>query len=213
MSSDCMQGTFVSMNAYTWVETISVCLSLAFLVLLMRNNKWCWPFGIVGSALGAFLFVWPAAEVKLYSEAILYSYYVWIGVYGWIQWSGAGSKSDSSSIQTWGWKKHLYFILSGCLLAPSLGYIMSEYFSSNNPYIDAATTVFSFIASYMQAKRVLSSWHVWIVINAVSIWLYYQRGLEVYSLLMVVYFALSIAGLFQWSRLLSAQARLRQDVS
>ena len=103
--------------------------------------------------------------------------------------------------------------LSADALIADKNFNFVEYFSSNNPYIDAATTVFSFIASYMQAKRVLSSWHFWIVINAVSIWLYYQRGLEVYSLLMVVYFALSIAGLFQWSRLLSAQARLRQDVS
>ena len=52
----------------------------------------------------------------------------------------------------------------------------------------------------MQARKVMSSWHFWIVINAVSIGLYYSRDLYLYTGLMVVYFALSIVGLIQWKK-------------
>ncbi|MCO4804967.1 MAG: nicotinamide mononucleotide transporter [Flavobacteriales bacterium] len=188
----------MAFDLYTGIELVSVLFSVFFLVLLMRQSIWCWPFGIVGSALGVVLFVSPEAAVNLYSEAILYSYYVWIGIYGWIRWS---SKSNEKiAIVFWSSKAHIIAIGLGLILAPALGYFMNTYTESNSPYIDAFTTVFSFIASYMQARKVMSSWHFWIVINAVSIGLYYSRDLYLYTGLMVVYFALSIVGLIQWKK-------------
>ncbi len=188
----------MAFDLYTGIELVSVLFSVFFLVLLMRQSIWCWPFGIVGSALGVVLFVSPEAAVNLYSEAILYSYYVWIGIYGWIRWY---SKSNEKiAIVFWSSKAHIIAIGLGLILAPALGYFMNTYTESNSPYIDAFTTVFSFIASYMQARKVMSSWHFWIVINAVSIGLYYSRDLYLYTGLMVVYFALSIVGLIQWKK-------------
>jgi len=188
----------MAFDLYTGIELVSVLFSVFFLVLLMRQSIWCWPFGIVGSALGVVLFVSPEAAVNLYSEAILYSYYVWIGIYGWIRWY---SKSNEKiAIVFWSSKAHIIAIGLGLILAPALGYFMNTYTESNSPYIDAFTTVFSFIASYMQARKVMSSWHFWIVINAVSIGLYYSRDIYLYTGLMVVYFALSIVGLIQWKK-------------
>ncbi|GAB5540149.1 MAG: nicotinamide riboside transporter PnuC [Salibacteraceae bacterium] len=152
----------------------------------------------MGSAIGVFLFVWPDAEVKLYSEAVLYSYYVWIGVYGWIRWN---KTETSQQIKNWGLKLHLIAFGCGAILAPALGYVMDRLFDSNNPYIDATTTVFSFIASYMQAERIYTSWHFWIVINLISVWLYWNRGLAMYSGLMIIYVGLSMLGLWQWRKL------------
>jgi nicotinamide mononucleotide transporter len=185
------------LDAYTTIEAISVLLNLIFLGLLIIQNKWCWPFGIVGSALGVFLFVWPDAQVKLYSEAILYSYYVWIGIFGWWNWT---SKQSEKNIVSWSIRKNVSALIIGLGVFPVLGFVMDEFFDSNSPYLDALTTTFSFIASFLQAKRVLSSWHFWIVINGVSIYLYYSRGLELYTGLMVIYFAFSMYGLKIWKR-------------
>lgn len=185
------------MDKYIIVEAISVILNLVFLILLINRNKWCWPFGIVGSALGVYLFVAPGADVKLYSEAILYSYYVWIGIYGWFEWS---TQSIETEIIRWSLRHNLYAIAIGLICFPVLGYVMKQYFDSNSPYLDALTTTFSFIASFMQARRVVSSWHFWIVINAVSIYLYLTRGLYLYAGLMMVYFAFSVYGLYEWKK-------------
>ena len=186
----------MAFDLYIGIELVSVLFSVLFLLLLMRQSIWCWPFGIVGSGLGAFLFVSPEAAVNLYSEAILYSYYVWMGVYGWMYWSN--KSNEKIAIVYWSKKAHIISIGLGASLAPALGYFMETYTNSNSPYIDAFTTVFSFIATYMQARKVMSSWHFWIVINAVSIGLYCSRELYLYTGLMVVYFALSIVGLVQW---------------
>ncbi len=187
------------MDLYLIIEAISVLLNLVFLFLLIKRSRMCWPFGIVGSAMGVFLFVAPGAAVKLYSEAILYSYYIWIGIFGWYQWS---DKESLATIKTWSTKENVLALLVGFIAFPILGFVMERFFDSNSPYLDALTTTFSFIASYMQAKRVLTSWHFWIVINAISIYLYLSRGLNLYAGLMAVYFVFSIYGLYQWKKTL-----------
>ncbi len=185
------------METYLIVEAVSVLLNLAFLALLIKRSKWCWPFGIIGSSLGILLFIAPGAEVKLYSEAILYSYYIWIGVYGWYKWE---EEKDDVEILSWTLRQNAIAFAIGLFSFPVLGYLMDTYFDSNSPYLDALTTSFSFMASYMQARRVLTSWHFWLVINAVSIYLYLNRGLNLYAGLMVVYFVFSLYGLYQWRK-------------
>lgn len=186
------------------LEWTSVGFSLVFLVLLMRENKWCWPFGMLGSGLGAWLF-W-SDEVWLISEGMLYIYYVIIGAYGWYKWTRGKQDNIDLPVKTWGWKQHVLTLVGGSALAFLIGWLSKTYLGSNSPYLDAHTSVFSVIASYMQAEKVLSSWHFWIVINGVTIGLYLSRGLHVYTGLMVIYFVLSIVGLLQWRRTLLSSA-------
>lgn len=194
----------MDVHFYTLVEYTSVALNLIFLVLLMRESKWCWPFGILGSALAVLLF--QSEGVKLYSEMILYSYYVAIGIYGWIRWQS--ENQSNFHIRKWSVRNHLIALLVGIICWPALGWFMSEMWHTNNPHLDAFTTVFSLIASYMQAEKVLTSWHVWIVVNGLSIWLYFNRSLDVYSILAIVYFIMSFAGLLQWTKRWSTQSQL-----
>lgn len=181
------------------IEIISVVFSLIFLVLLMRENIWCWIFGILSSLLSIYLFI----EAKLYSESILYLFYAAIGVYGWWVWSA--KKDGILPVVKWHWRKSLIAFGGSALLAAVLGIYFKTYTDAESPYVDASTTAFSFLASYLEAHKVLSAWVYWIVINATSVWLYHSRGLQIYSILMVVYAALSVLGLYRWNKQFKAQ--------
>ena len=74
------------------------------------------------------------------------------------------------------------------------------------PYADAFSTAFSFLATYMEAKKIISTWYFWIILNTFSVWLYWSRGLEVYALLMIVYAVLSVVGLLAWRKSLETQS-------
>lgn len=188
----------MEMNLVTVAEYVSVGLNVIFLLLLMRENRWCWPFGIVGSAIGVALFL--SDDVKLYSEALLYSYYVFIGIYGWWRWKAKSQQQQQLELQHWGLLRHFFLLAGGLVGWLALGWWMQAYRQPNTPFLDAFTTVFSFIASYMQAEKVISSWYIWIVVNALSIWLYAQRGLDAYTVLAVIYLMMSFAGLFEWKK-------------
>jgi len=176
------------------LEILGVVLNLIFVILLLRQNIWCWAFGIAGSFVSIALFV----DAKLYSEAILYSYYVGIGVYGWVRWKGA----DNTGIPVIVWKsvKHLKAILLGVVLSYGLGYYFSHFTDAKSPFIDATSTIFSFIASYLEAQKVLATWLYWVVLNLVSIGLYYSRGLNFYAGFSAVLTVLSVVGFIQWRK-------------
>ncbi|MEX2596081.1 MAG: nicotinamide riboside transporter PnuC [Salibacteraceae bacterium] len=175
------------------IELFSVAFGLLFLVLLIRENIWCWPFGVVSSALSVYLFI----DAKLYSEAVLYAFYVVAGIYGWSVW---GSGKAREYIQRWSVKRSLPFFIIGVIGALGLNWFFSTQTDAANPAVDATTTSFSFVATYLEVHKVLSSWFYWIAVNAISVWLYQSRGLEIYSGLMVLYFFLSIYGWYEWNK-------------
>jgi len=177
-----------------YIEWSSVLLSLTFLYLLIKENKWCWPFGIVSSLLSIYLFY----EFKLYSESILYFFYVLFGIYGWYIWTS--KEREELPIKTWSWNAHIPIIFGGFILSFLLGYFFKNYTDAEKSYIDATTTIFSFIATYMEAHKIFSHWVFWILINGVSIWLYYSRGLEVYAAQMLIFFSFSIYGFWAWRK-------------
>ncbi len=181
------------MHYATVIEIIATVLGLIYLLLLIKENIWCWAFGILSSFLSIFLFV----DAKLYSEALLYSYYVIIGVYGWSQWRKKVN-GKPIRVKTWKWTFHLIAISIGLLLSYALGWFFSSQTDADRPYADAFSTIISFIASFMEAHKVLSGWIYWIVVNAFSVWLYFVKDLQIYAGLMVIYTIMSFVGLWQW---------------
>lgn len=177
------------------LEIVAVGLSLTFLILLIKENIYCWFFGITGSLVSIFLFY----RIGLYAESILYIYYVLIGFYGYHLWNTKKEKDQLPVIDIPS-KRNLSFIVIGIASALVLGYILNNYTGASNPYLDAFTTVFSFIASYLEAKKILSGWYYWIIVNGVTLGLYLNKELYIYFLLTLLYFALSFYGLREWKQ-------------
>lgn len=179
------------------LEIIAVVLNLIYLILLMKEKIACWVFGILGSLVSISLFY----STALYSEAILYVYYVIIGIYGYRLWSGAGEKK--LPVRRISLKQNIYIIISGALVALGVGYIFSEHTDAASPYLDALTTVFSFVASFLEAQKIISSWIFWIVINSATVFLFLGQGLFFYLLLTIIYIILSVVGYREWRLKLS----------
>ena len=177
-----------------YVEWTATLLSLIFLILVMRENKWCWLFGIISSILSVYLFY----ELKLYSESILYFFYILFGIYGWWTWN----KSSKTELKVSKWRplQHIKTIVVGIGIALGVGYLFKAYTDADKSFIDAYTSVFGLIATYLEAHKILGAWIYWIVVNGVTVWLYYTKGLNVYMWLMVVYFVLSFVGFQQWRK-------------
>ena len=186
------------MDIYFAIELISVIFGLVFLVLLIRQNILCWWFGIAGSLLSIFLFY----HTKLYSEAILYSYYVLMGFYGCYSWNNKSNNNLTLAVSEKRIGFHLMAIVSSTLTAICLGWYFENYSDAKSPYLDALTTIFSFFATYLEAKKILSAWIYWIIINGLTIGLYFTKGLDIYSALSVIYFVMSFVGYFKWKKTL-----------
>lgn len=74
------------------------------------------------------------------------------------------------------------------------------------PYLDALTTVMSFTATVLMAKKKVACWYLWILVDVIGIWLYYAKGVKFIALEYVLFLALAIQGYRSWKKQLQHQA-------
>ncbi|MGB0895011.1 MAG: nicotinamide riboside transporter PnuC [Parashewanella sp.] len=187
-------------TALTGWEALSVVLALAYLILAMKQSIWCWPAAFISSAIYVVIF-W---QVSLLMEAVLSAYYVAMAIYGYWMWTKGSQDSSGNSIgvkvTSWSATAHVKIIVAMTILSLGIGYFMATNTSASFPYLDAATTCFAIMTTYLVAKKVLENWIYWIFINSVSIYLYSSKGLMLTSTLFVLYVILAFIGYAQWRK-------------
>ena len=180
------------------LETIAVVLALAYVVLAMRQNRLCWVAAFVSALLYLVIF----ADVKLYMEAGLQVIYAIMAIVGWIFW-GRDKSTDTLPVTTRPWGFHASVILCIVLGTWISGSLLTAYTDAARPFVDAGTTVSAIVCTWMVTRKILENWLYWIVINAVSVWLFTDRGLSLTSGLFALYIVLSLAGYVSWRRTLA----------
>ncbi|MCW3171737.1 nicotinamide riboside transporter PnuC [Shewanella subflava] len=185
-------------------EAIAVLLAIVYLVLAMRTNIWCWAAAFISTAIYTVLF-W---KVSLLMESVLNVYYMAMALYGYWMWMQQPDNGEAHHIDDKGspiisWPVSTHFLLISITLLVSLvvGYLMANYTQASFPYLDSATTCFAVMTTYLVAKKVLENWFYWMVINTVSIYLYFSKGLMLTTALFVVYVFMAIAGYFMWRKI------------
>lgn len=182
------------MDIDTALEIIGTIFSVLYGILLIRENIWCWGFGILSAVISVYIYF----HSTLYAESILAIYYIIIGIYGYMHWH----KRAGSPMPIVAWKpiQHIFAIGIGLLLSVGLFYVLKTYTPATHPMADAFVAIFGFIASYKEARKILSGWLYWIVINAVSAGLFYQRSLYFYCALALGFMVLSVWGYRDWGK-------------
>ena len=183
-------------NLSLYIEILGTLFGVAYVILAAKKNIWCWIAGIISSVLSVYLFL---VYSNLYAEAILYMYYVIAGIVGWIQWSNP--KTDRPFVIKVDSATHVFFIIIGTVLSFLLYFLISFIFpDAAKPLIDSFTTIFSFLATWITIRKWISSWIYWIVIDLISVGLYWSRDLNIYAFLMVFYTSLAIYGYYSWKK-------------
>jgi nicotinamide mononucleotide transporter len=178
---------------FNWsvIESIAVFFSILYVVLAVKENIWCWG----AAAISVILYIYICYSAQLYAETGLQFFYLLMSIYGYFQWN----KNDSNlKIQQWTTAKHLLILILGALLTFLMGFYFSIYTNAAMPLVDSFTTVFSVFATFMVTRKILGNWLYWIVIDGVSVYLYFSRGLQLTSLLFVVYTIIAIFGYLSW---------------
>jgi len=176
------------------LEIVSVAFGLLYVILAARENIWCWPAAFIGTATAIFLF-WDAS---LLMESALNVYYLLMAIFGWWQWQYGSKEKTKLAISSWGIGRHTITIALVALLTFLSGYFLSNNTDAALPYVDSFTTWAAVITTWMVTRKILENWLYWIVIDAVCVWLFSERGLYLYALLFAAYTVIAIIGYFNW---------------
>lgn len=191
------------MSIISILQYAGVICWVLYLILAVKQNIACWLFGIIASCITVILFY----HTKIYSEAILNIYYIIAGIYGWLHWSKA-PRNEKMPIVKWQMQKHIQAIGLGLLIWIILGTVLKRFTDSPRPFVDALTATFSFIATYMETKKILTCWIFWIIINSILIGLQIDRHLYLYAGLSAFFIVMGFKGFLDWKKAYALQQKV-----
>jgi nicotinamide mononucleotide transporter len=84
--------------------------------------------------------------------------------------------------------------------------VLSRLTDSPVPGWDAFITSLSVVGTWMLARKLYEHWYLWIVVNLVSVILYFTRGLYLTVILYFIYLTMSFIGLKAWKKSLEAES-------
>ena len=180
------------------LEWISVVTAIIYVFLAAKGLKICFLFGFISSAI----FVQICFTDHLYFDTAINIYYVVMSVVGWIHWSGSEDQIQVKKMST---NQFILLTLSALLFSILLGYLVDQYTDATLAYVDAFTTVLAVLATWLMVKKVLQNWLIWIVADAVSIFMYAYKDHYPIALLFLVYTTLAFYGWFQWNKLIPSK--------
>ena len=79
-----------------------------------------------------------------------------------------------------------------------VGWLYTSYTSTELPYLDAFTTVFSILITFMVIHKKLENWLYWIIIDGAYAYLYWMRGAYLFSILLAVYMIVAFFAWIEW---------------
>lgn len=175
------------------LEWFGVLAALLYVIFAACQNILCWPAALVSTILYTYIFY----DVYLWMDSLLQVYYIIMALYGWYCWTKVDINKPTI-ISTWPWKKHLNINMVLIVISFGLGYLMANYTPTDFPYLDSFTTVFAVFTTYLVTQKVLENWLYWIVIDAASIFIYFEKSLEPTAYLFILYVGLACFGYLRW---------------
>lgn len=183
------------------LEIIAVIVNVLGVWLTARRTPWCWPVNVIA----VLLYVWIFYDVKLYSDMLLQIVFVFMQGYGWWRWRSGQVEAGRVHAERLPLPVAFTSLAIGALLALSLGACMARFTDAQVPWLDAALTAYSLVASYWAARKYVASWWLWIVLDVVYTGLYYHKALPLTAALYAGFIILALYGLRAWQRDLQAR--------
>ena len=184
---------FAAMPAW---EITAVIFGIAYVLLAAKESLWAWFFAFFGTLIYTILF-WEGA---LLSSALLNFYYMIMALYGFILWKGGKQSNEELAITSWSLSKNITVIILGTIISVVVGYLSSTYTPAKFAYLDGFVMIFSVIATWMLAHKVLENWLFWIVIDAAAVVLYWKSGYHATIVLFAFYTILAFYGHISWRK-------------
>ena len=187
------------MNWFTWtpLELAANIFTVLCIVLAGRNNIHTWWTGLVGCVLFGIMFY----SVQLYADATLQVFFFVTGVLGWMMWS----KDDQLPDVPIGKASNNYMIdvtSIAIMVAIMYGALLYRFTDAYAPWIDSIVLTLSVLGQLLLMKRRIQTWQVWILVNTLSVPLFWSRELYLTSVLYGGFWINAVWSYFNWKKIM-----------
>ena len=180
----------------SFAEWIAVALALAYVLLAIRQDRWCWPAAAASAAIYLVLF----ARGGLPMQAVLQAFYIVMAVYGWFAWRPEHGRATELRVTRRPAAWHAVALVAVVGVATANARLMPGTAGPLVAFADSFVAWGSVLATWMVARKVLENWLYWILFDAVAVVLYFAQGFHATAGLFVLYVILAVRGYIAWRR-------------
>lgn len=175
----------------TDAEGVGAALGLAYVVLAVRESRYCWIFAAASTAI--YLVVFARAHLLMLTG--LQGFFLLSAAYGWLFWrEGTAARPVTvGSLRSNGLALAVMVLLSAVTVRQ-----LSHELDSADPWLDSLTTWASVYATVLQARKYRENWLWWIVIDVAIAAVCLRHGLWRSAGLYAVFVGLAALGWRQW---------------
>ena len=185
------------------IETIAVVVTLVAVYLTTRQIVWCWPLGMVSVSLYAIVFF----QAKLYADMGLQGLYFVLAAYGWWAWLRGGVDRGELPVSRTSVRAGILLLIGGAVGGVLLGQALSRFTDASLPFLDSLLTSFSVAAQWMQTRKLLEAWLVWLAVDVLYVGMFVYKDLYPTAALYAVFLGLAAFGYASWRRSLPPEER------
>lgn len=180
------------------IEIIAAIIGTIYIILEYKASSWLWLFNI----LMALMYVYVFFDNGVYANMLIQVYYVFIGVYGWLEWKGMLKKGKKEEKKITSLPKNLYLPLTFVTIALSVAItiILKRYTDSQVWVLDGVSTALSIVAMWLLAQKYYQQWIFWIIVEPIIIIMSLKTEMYATALLYVIYTIIAIMGYFKWKK-------------
>ncbi|OCA54489.1 nicotinamide riboside transporter PnuC [Photorhabdus namnaonensis] len=203
----------------SWIEVVGTIAGLLCIWFASQEKIINYLFGLINVTLFAVIFF----QIQLYASLLLQLFFFAANIYGWYAWSRVNDQQQIELKIRWlSLNKAVIIGLISVLLIAMMtfnidrvfGYLtqiavmIMQKFGFNVqmpmlepdafPFWDSTMTVLSIVAMVLMTRKYVENWLVWIVINVISVVIYFHQGVLAMSLQYVILFGIAFNGSRLW---------------
>ena len=182
----------VTKQHINWVETAAVFFSFACTWLCTRQVRFNYVLAVVSTSLLVITF-WQA---DLYGSMALNLYLIPTVIYGWFVW---GKDSNPRPVEHVKPKNMLLYLIFTALTWVGAYYTISA-FGGNMGGLDGWLLVGTVLAQFLLDRKKVETWIIWVLVNVVSVYVYFNSGLYLLAAQFVLFLANAVFGYIQWKK-------------
>ncbi len=201
----------------TWLEIVAVIFGLLSVWYAKKANILVYPTGIIS----VLIYVYILIEPQLYADVGINFFYFLMSVYGWYMWTRKGPEKKIIPIR-WNTKAQqimgvvavfvFFFAIWGLIyyFKQDDAAYMSEYVYFEGLkllYVDSLTTSIFLVGMLFMALKRIENWIYWIIGDAISVPLYFNKGYVFTSFQYFVFLGIAVAGLLAWIKIYQKESQ------
>lgn len=184
------------------IAVISSICGIMYTVIAGKGKISCYLFGLTGSGFYGYL----AFSNALYGNLALYLlYYIPMQILGIFKWKNHLKKETNEIYKTKLDTKERIILSIASVVLCFVSYLILTKMNDSHPVSDGIATMLSLVGMYLTVRRAIEQWIVWMIVNAVSAFMWIRvilDGSNTYSTVFMwsVYFVLSFYFYKEWKK-------------